>query len=141
MTRPAPSFYLVVFFFLLWGVYGLSRGLAEWADGKIYLPIDLICLFIGVGLLRRRSRWRSFAVVWLWLTVILEMLLFTWFIFSDQHATSNGAYPSWMPHPDIALSVLLALSCSASLWGLHVLNSPSVVSFFRASDTAQDRIA
>ncbi len=140
MPRSSFSFHLVVFYFLLWGIYGLCRGLVEWTDGKIYLPLDAICLFIGVGLLRRQSRWRSLAVGWLWLTVILQVLFFTWFIFSGGQATANGAYPSWLPKPDIALSVLIALFCAASFWSLHVLNSPSVVARFKTSGSARGRV-
>jgi len=131
MQRPPVSFYLVTSLFLLQGLYGAYRGLSEWADGRIYLPLDVVCIFIGFGLLKHRNGWRKFAVGLLWFEVILGSVIFTWFIVAGKHATINGRYPAWLPDPVIVVSLAFALGCLTSLAALWVLTSKKVTVFFQ----------
>jgi hypothetical protein len=136
MKRLPTSVYVVAGLFLLEGLWAVARSIARWADRKPDVPLGIICIFIGLGLLWRRSGWRRFAVGWSWLWVVVTGACLTWFVFSGRHAQYSGPVAGWLPKPDIVLAGYLGCFCVLSLWATCVLTRPHVKECFGTGASA-----
>lgn len=132
MTTPRlpRALLAVAILFILEGIHAIYRTASGWSAGHGSLPLDVISILVGLGLLRRRKRWWSFAVAWLWFAVVSMMAYLTWFVFSGRPATIAGPAPAWLPPADTLLAGYSAGLCLLSLWGISVLTSRNVVSFY-----------
>ncbi len=77
---------IFIFEGLLEGVYALL----QLNEGNVHIPIGMVSLFIGVGLLRRRPGWRTGARV----VLVLSMGAAAWALFNliDQPAPIRLAF-------------------------------------------------
>jgi hypothetical protein len=130
MQRLPRSLLLVSFLFILEGVVAAYHGAIHWSSGQVFVRFDIISIAIGVGLLRRRRGWRTFALVWLWLRLAVILVYLTWFVFSGRHAQVIGSVPTWLPDPDIVVAGSIAVECALALWSIGVLTSRPVISVF-----------
>jgi hypothetical protein len=129
-TRLPRSLLVVAILFILEGAFAIYRTATQWSAGHTIIPLDVISIFIGIGLLRGRNPWRRFAVGWLCFCVVLMLAYLTWFVFSDRHATVTGSVPAWLPNPDTILAGYFAVACLLGLLGICILTSRQVVSFY-----------
>ena len=58
------------------GVYDLFIMIAKCFNGRMALSLGFIAIFIGKGLLEWRSGWRTFALVYIWLCLIIIPITF-----------------------------------------------------------------
>ncbi len=64
----------------LWAIWALISGLFS---GSLVVGSGILCLFIGIGLLRRRPLWRDIALVLLALGVIFVTILGAFAVFGE----------------------------------------------------------
>ncbi len=70
--RSLPvSLIIVAILFILEGVSSVIEMLMALSQGGIYIDFGVVAIFIGWGLLRLRPGWRTFALVLIWIGMVL----------------------------------------------------------------------
>ena len=70
--KQAPlAFKIVAALFIVSGIYAALEVLVSLANSRIYLNFGVLGIFIGLGLLRFRRGWRTCALVFTWIALVL----------------------------------------------------------------------
>ena len=93
----------------------------------------LLELATGIGLLRYRNGWRIFAVVILWLTIVLAVFAGAIAIFRGEHLWAVVVAPV---QSNAVAVMLLIVILGLMLWQVRVLTRPEVRRAFELGDPA-----
>jgi hypothetical protein len=69
MNRP-PSLIIVAGLFILVGAEAGWQTIAQAKQNAIFINPIMLCLFIGIGLLRHRPFWRYIALICVWFLMV-----------------------------------------------------------------------
>jgi hypothetical protein len=129
--QGAPnSLKIVAFMFFLGGIGSVIEIILAAAHGRIYLNFGVLGLFIGRGLLAFRPGWRTCALVFTWIGLVLIPVIglillslpgpldFT--VFGEKIGKASKAIGM----------VFTVLAFSFEFWQLHVLTRPDVCRLF-----------
>ena len=100
------------------------------AQSEIILNLGVLGVFIGLGLLKLRSGWRTCALFFVWLTFIL-IPFFCLVLFASGTPAALGFFGIWISTLPNSLALLVALFYfSVALWVYSVLTRPQVRQLF-----------
>lgn len=133
MNRPL-SLIIVVGLFILVGAAGAWQTIAQTSPNHIFINPLLLCIFIGIGLFRRRQLWRYIALACVWV-LIVALVASTAVIY----AFPNGDYnfmAAWSALPVKISSTTLGLiiMLSVLIWMRWVLARKDVYELFTNRD-------
>jgi hypothetical protein len=105
---PAPgaptSLKVVAWIFIMTGVLTIVQAIIDLTHSRITFATGFLAAFVGPGLLRFSSGWRTFALVLLWFGMILTPVI-------------------------LAFMLLVTGEVTVDFFGLHVGSVPRVVAF------------
>jgi len=139
MKRPPISLHVLAGLFILVGLLAVARTIADCCSRppvRADLQGDVVCLLIGLGLIRRRQVWRIVGLVWLWIIVLALGVYLAWVAFGALPPYFPRHVPGWYVNPDLAVGVTIAAFEALCLWGIGVLNKPHVKACFLTSAPA-----
>lgn len=133
MNRPF-SLTIVAGLFILFGAGAAWQTVAQTSPGHIFINPILLCLFVGIGLFRRRqlSRYIALACVWV---VIIDLVASTAVVYAFPNGDYNfiaawNALPLKITSPTLGLVLMLAVL----IWMRWVLVRKDAYDFFANPD-------
>ncbi len=141
-TRLPLSLILISLLFILIGLFSMVDMAWYASSGDLKLDLALVCLPVGIGLLRVRRSWRRYALACVWLGYA-TLLIFLSINFARAHGVKllpgpgGGSFElfGWQPTAMQAtwLEVIIFLGEAALLAWLHmVLLRPKVKALYEA---------
>ncbi|MFH5802851.1 hypothetical protein [Alienimonas sp. DA493] len=141
-VRPLPTALKVVaWLFIITGALAAWDVLAALLNGRISLNFGVLGLFIGPGLLRLSSGWRTCGLVLLWIEMILIPLAILALVASGGplDVTLSGE-PAGEAPLLVGLGVVGAL-LALVVWEYRVLTRPDVRRLFELETDRTDPLA
>ena len=105
---------------------GLLAAFSAVREHRIELNAGLLWIPAGIGLLRFRSGWRTFALVSIWLTMIIATFGFIGVV-SNQVVMNFGVIQS---RSRVLAAALIAVSFAVAFWQYRVLTRSEVRHWF-----------
>ena len=121
---------IVSWFFILAGVGCL---IAPFFTGRLEVGTGLLGIPVGIGLLRFRAAWRTFALASIWLG-FASLLVIVAILLSSQHVTVNLF--GWHPESRWTYLVYLIPALLVMLWEYRVLTRAEVRGWFQRRSEA-----
>jgi hypothetical protein len=129
MNRP-PSLIIVAGLFILVGLEAAWQTIAQTKQNAIFINPILLCLFVGIGLLRRRQLWRYVALICVWfLMVTLVISIALNHVFPNGGGTFTAAWNA-LHIRTTGTGLGLALMLSVLIWMRWVLARKDVHDLF-----------
>ena len=135
MNQAPRSLKIVAALFVLSGVLSALGVLVSLAHGHVRLNLGVLCIFVGYGLLRLRPGWRTWALVFTWITLLVAPVLVLLVLFGHCPAYFSvfGQRVGSAP-PELA-AVAGVCFFAFGVWQYRVLTRPDVVRLFHESST------
>jgi len=129
--RSIPtSLKVVAWIYLFQGVCSLVAMVVGWILGHGTIDLGVINLLIGWGLLDLKAGWRSCALIFLWITLIVAPLGAVLLLIASHPATFKiFGVPVGILSTDV-MGAFLALVFFLALWQYRVLTRPDVRALF-----------
>jgi hypothetical protein len=136
-SRLIPtSLKVVAVLFVLSGLSSLVEVIYSLGHGNLSINIGVLGLFIGPGLLRLSRGWRTWALVFTWLAIIVTPIAAVAFL-AAQGPIEFRLFGRRVSDAPTALGVgMAALVFLVALWQYRVLTRPDVRALFRLPDTS-----
>jgi hypothetical protein len=130
-SKPIPtSLKIVAALFLLGGICSAIEVLVSLLHGHISINFGVLGLFIGPGLLRLSPGWRTCALVFLWLGMIVVPIAAVLFMTASGPAEFTLFGQKVGPAPKGLGVVIAALAFGLAVWQYRVLTRPDVRRLF-----------
>lgn len=138
VDKPSPPLRLkiVAVISLLIGILGVIRFVLDLWKGDIIIPLDVLGIGIYFGLLNYRRGWRTLALVFLWLEMILAPVLclaLIWILVSANSrayiGNLNGNVTSVVIMSFVGVVILVGIFLLAC-WQYRVLTDPKIRALF-----------
>ena len=131
MTRTPTSLIIVAVLFILGGVSSVYEVLFSLTRGNINLNFGVLGLFIGFGLLRLSSGWRTCALFCTWLGLLLIPIV--GLLILNHDGPSNFKFVGQKIGVDgkgagLVMCIVIFLYFA---WQYRVLTRPDVLALFR----------
>ena len=130
--RSLPvSLRVVAVLFILEGVSAVIGMVAAISHSRFKLDLELICVFVGVGLLGKRRGWRTCALVFLWFEMIAAVIAILFVVSAPPVVTWNlfGLRVGSIRR-EAALVYFLVVFCVV-VWSWRVLRREDIRRLFR----------
>ena len=138
MTEPRSipqALAIVAILFLLGGIFSAIETLGKLASGSLYINFGILSIPAYFGLHRFSSGWRIYALISIWLGLILFPIFFIYGFFASTPATVNfdgipvgHIAPVWLSLISVPLFFL-------ELWQYRVLTRPDIRALFYSNPT------
>ena len=130
--QPLPTALKVVaWLFLGFGVLAAVGLIADFSHGKLNLNCGVLGIFAGPGLLRRRRRWRTCALLLLWLDLVLIPIGIVFLLANYSSPATpdfHGLVVGTVPLPPIL--ILQGMLWALTIWQYRVLTRLEVRALF-----------
>ncbi len=70
-----PAYRIVAYLFILSGCFAIVRVLIALTNATVRIDLDVLCLFVGFGLFRLSSGWRTFAIFYSGFCIIASVIV------------------------------------------------------------------
>ncbi len=124
------SLKIVAWLFIIGGIFKSIEFIAALMKGHVYLPLGLIGLFVGYGLLKLRRGWRTCALVFLWILFIGLPITSIFYLNQPSSGFTVRFFEQPLPRNPIIFLLVSAISFLSSLWAYRVLTRPETKSLF-----------
>jgi hypothetical protein len=133
MDNPKPiptSLKVVAALFLLGGICSVIEVLVSLLHSHISINFGVLGLFIGPGLLRLSRGWRTCALVFLWIAMIVIPIVAVIFMIASGPAEFTLFGQNVGQAPKGLGVVIAALAFGLAVWQYRVLTRPDVRRLF-----------
>lgn len=124
------SLKVVAILFILGGIHSVIEVIVAFTHSRISINFGVLGLFIGPGLLALRPGWRTCALVFIWIALIL-IPIFTIFMLCHSGPLDFNVFGQKVGYASkefgLAVAIILFL---LSLWQYRVLNRSDVRALF-----------
>lgn len=128
-ARPLSLIVVAVLFFL-GGLLSILDVLMSLAEGNVNLDLGVLGVFIGIGLYRLRPGWRTCALVFTWMGLIIFPVVGVIFLFIPGPAQLDLPGQSTIDVPGFIGTAVCALLFAFCYWEYRVLNRPDIRALF-----------
>ena len=133
MQKPSVSLIIVAILFVMMGVLSAVGMVEKIMAGSLFVNFDFLGLLIGPGLLRRKQGWRTCALVFIWISMILGPIIAAVFMYlgGPLDLTIFGRKIGQAP---VAVGVGIGVAVFVvNFWMFRVLVRPDVRAYFGLS--------
>ena len=128
--RPA-ALIAVATIFIVFGVYSIADMLILYLQGKFALQSGPLSIFVGIGLLRLSRRWRTVALLILWIGLAFGVAARLMLLTSMLGLTSIRIFSATEPNQNPMLLLLIVSGTLAlTIWQYHILTRNDVRALF-----------
>jgi hypothetical protein len=138
MTKTIPvSLKIVAWLFIAKGISAAIAILGSLTSSHPGTNLTVIHLFAGVGLLKRRSDWRTYALVVIWLNLIHMLAALDGMLSATVPIDIILFGKTFTPFPKPAALIFWAVIFALLIWAYRVLTRADVKKLFIRKKTAQ----
>ena len=127
------SLVVVASSFIAFGILSVLMMFAALFWNGCYVDLNFLCIFAGLGLLKHRRGWRTFALFILWLALIFLPIFLLWISIAPDQVSlrfmgQKVMAPQWLT-VSAGITFCFAGFCFA-LWQYRVLTRPDMRALF-----------
>lgn len=130
MNQAPRTLKIVAALFVLSGVLAAVEVLVSLAGGHVSLNLGVLCIFVGYGLLRLRPGWRTCALLFTWITLLVAPVLVLLVLFGDCPAYFKAFGQRVGSAPPELAAVVGTRFFVFGIWQYRVLTRPEIVRLF-----------